>query len=159
MRRKRQKKIRLVGMLLFLCYTFLLIYFLFFAEWYGRDPLGHTELRYNLVPFLEIRRYIDNWEIIGIKQVILNLGGNIIGFVPFGILVPTIWKSMRRAWIVIYLGFTISVMVECAQLLMSVGSCDIDDVILNTIGTAIGYIIYAIGRGVRRMLHGKKTKV
>jgi len=158
-RKNQQKKTRLVGMMLLICYTFLLIYFLFFAEWYGRGPVEHTELRYNLIPFLEIQRYIDNWEIIGIDKVILNLGGNILGFVPLGLLVPTIWKSMRRAWIVIYLGFAISVMVECIQLLSCVGSCDVDDVILNTLGTAIGYIIYAVGRGLRRKIHGKKTKV
>lgn len=158
-RKRQQKKIRLVGMMLLICYTFLLIYFLFFAEWYGRGPVEHTELRYNLIPFLEIQRYIDNWEIIGIDKVILNLGGNILGFVPLGILVPTIWKSLRRAWIVVYLGFTISVMVESAQLLLCVGSCDVDDVILNTIGTAIGYMIYSIGRNSRRRSHGKKTKV
>lgn len=140
-------------------YIFLLIYFLFFAEWYGRGPDVNLEPRYNLIPFLEIRRYIDYWDILGSEMVFLNLLGNVIGFIPLGFLLPVVFNSLKRSWVVVYLGLTISIMVECLQLILRVGSCDIDDVILNTVGTAIGYICYRICSGLRRKFYGKKTKI
>ena len=48
------KKIRIVGGILFALYMILLIYFLFFAESYGRAA-GLEEYHYNLVPVREIR--------------------------------------------------------------------------------------------------------
>ena len=140
-------------------YIFLLIYFLFFAEWDGRGPEVNAEPRYNLVPFLEIHRYLHYKEILGDQMVFLNLFGNVIGFIPLGFLLPVVCSGFKKPGIVIYLGITISIMVECLQLLLRVGSCDVDDVILNTIGTVIGYICYRICNAIRRKLYGKKAKV
>lgn len=140
-------------------YLFLLIYFLFFAEWYGRGPDVNTEPRYNLIPFQEIKRYWNYWEIIGPKTVCLNLLGNVIGFVPLGFLLPVVFPDMKRTWTVIKLGLMISILVECMQLFLRVGSCDVDDVLLNTIGTAVGYMGYRICNVIRRTFYGKKTKV
>lgn len=159
MKDSQRKKIRLAGMILMILYIFLLIYFLFFAEWYGRGPQGNSEPRYNLIPFLEIRRFFVNWRVLGLRIVCINLLGNVIGFVPLGFLLPVICPDFKKSGIVIYLGMSISVMVECLQLIMRVGSCDVDDVILNTLGTAIGYLCYRICNGLRRKLYGKKTKI
>lgn len=159
MRDSQRKKIRLVGMILMIMYIFLLIYFLFFAEWYGRGPEGYSEPRYNLIPFLEIKRFVRNREALGFRIVFLNLLGNVIGFVPLGFLLPVICSDLKKSWIVIHLGMTISIVVECLQLILRVGSCDVDDVILNTIGTAVGYLCYRICSWLRRKLYGKKTKV
>lgn len=140
-------------------YIFLLIYFLFFAEWYGRGPDVNSEPRYNLIPFQEIRRYWIYWEVIGLKTVCLNLLGNVIGFIPLGFLLPIVCSGIKKSWIVIYQGMVISIIVECLQLFLRVGSFDVDDVILNTIGTAIGYVCYQICNYLRRSYYGKKTKI
>lgn len=49
--------IRRMGIVLFAVYVILLIYFLFFSEEYGRVAQAERVYRYNLVPFVEIRRF------------------------------------------------------------------------------------------------------
>lgn len=140
-------------------YIFLLIYFLFLAEWYGRDPEVYMEPRYNLIPFLEIKRFWEHRSVLGSQIVFLNLFGNVIGFIPLGFLLPIVSPALKKTGVVVCLGFCISITVECLQLILRVGSCDVDDVILNTVGTLIGYIGYRICNGIRRRFYGKKTKV
>lgn len=159
MKEQQRRKIRLAGKILLIMYVFLLIYFLFLAEWYGRKPDVNVEPRYNLVPFFEIRRYIRNRQILGMEIVILNLMGNVIGFVPFGFLLPVVFPKMKKRWIVVSSGMLISITVEILQLYLRVGSCDVDDVILNTAGTAVGFVCYHICNSLRRKYYGKKNKI
>lgn len=139
---RNKRKIRLAGRIFFFFYILLLIYFLFFAEWYGRDVQVHQEPQYNLIPFLEIHRFWVYREQIGIRNVFLNLAGNVIGFIPFGLALPIIFRRQVKGKTVVLLGMTMSVLVEAMQLIGRVGSCDVDDVILNTLGAFLGYIIY-----------------
>ena len=46
-----------MGIFLFVVYDLLQLYFLFFSEAYGRVAEAEREYRYNLVPFVEIRRF------------------------------------------------------------------------------------------------------
>ena len=119
----------------------------------------NNEPRYNLIPFREIQRYWQYRDVLGMRIVFLNLCGNVIGFIPLGFLLPVICAEMRRGCSVVCIGFTISVLIEYLQLILQVGSCDVDDVILNTIGTAIGWVSYRFCNWLRRRLYGKKTKV
>ncbi len=138
-----KKGIRLSGSCLFLIYLTGLVYFLFFAESYGRGLEGAV-YSYNLLPFREIRRYLTFREILGMRSVILNLAGNILGFVPFGALVPLLARGMRRMWKTGLLGLEVSALVEVSQLLFHAGSCDVDDVILNTAGALLGYAVFRL---------------
>lgn len=150
MKNETKKTIRLVGTVLFIGYLLLLIYFLFFAEWYGRKGALHTEYPMNLQLFREIRRFWMYREKLGFRVVFLNLGGNILGFVPFGFILPIILRDTRRFLRITLLGFMLSALVECVQLYMQVGSFDVDDMLLNTIGAAIGYILFAICNFIRK---------
>ena len=67
----------------FLTYIMILIYFVFFAELFGRTHLA-TEYRYNLVPFKEIKRFIMYYDTLGTMAVFLNLAGNVLAFMPLG---------------------------------------------------------------------------
>ena len=87
-----RRGIKLSGTLLFGAYVAALIYCLFFAEGYGRVDGVYD---YNVRPFREIWRYLRYWKILGIRTVVLNLGGNILGFVPFGALLPLMVSDTR----------------------------------------------------------------
>lgn len=152
MKKQTARRIRVVGGLLFLSYMFLLIYFLFFAESYGRT--GAEEYRYNLIPFQEIKRYLQYPEILGTSAVLANLVGNVIGFLPFGAILPVLNKRMRSFWKVLLLSFEFSALIEATQLITRVGSLDVDDIILNTIGGVMGYLIFAICNCLRRKYYG-----
>ena len=134
-------RIRIFGFCLFGIYIICLIYALFFAESYGRGAADRV-YDYNLQPFHEIRRYLIWWRVLGIRRVVLNLAGNIIGFVPFGALLPMLFHSVRKAWKVTVLGFEISALIEVSQLIFGVGCFDVDDMILNTCGASLGYALY-----------------
>ncbi|HIR76095.1 MAG TPA: VanZ family protein [Candidatus Choladousia intestinipullorum] len=136
-----RKSIKISGACLFMVYMVLLIYFLFFSEEYGR---GAAEMvyDYNISPFREIRRFLTYRDILGFRAVFLNLAGNIIGFMPFGALLPVMAKSARKGWKVTLLSFEVSALIEISQLFFRVGCFDVDDIILNTLGGLLGYAVF-----------------
>ena len=62
MKKETKHIIRTLGTILFILYVLALIYFLFFSEEYGRAAMEERQYRYNLIPFVEIRRsgYTEN---------------------------------------------------------------------------------------------------
>ena len=146
---------RILRWTLFILYLAALVYFLFFAETLGRT--AGEAYRYNLTPFREIRRFWTNRDVIPFASYV-NIIGNVAAFIPFGLLLPlAIWKTMGCAKTVA-LTFCFSLAVECVQLLTQVGSFDVDDLILNTLGGLLGWLLYRLIRWLyRRNLHGKNT--
>jgi len=141
--RKHAKGYRMAAWLLFGLYLMLMIYFLFFAESMGRTQAG-TEYHYNLQPFKEIMRFIKYYEMIGFYAVFLNLAGNILAFVPFGLFFPFLSRRNRSLWKMTLISFEVSLAVELIQLVTRVGSCDVDDMILNTLGGMLGFFCFKI---------------
>ncbi len=138
---KRQKKIRRWGRILFFIYLLILIYFLFFSDRYGRTS-GTGYYRYNLVPFNEIKRYILYSDKFTSEQLLVNIMGNIGAFLPFGFFVPITLEGYKSFLKVTFLSLAFSACVESIQLIMRVGSFDVDDIILNTTGGALGFFLY-----------------
>ena len=134
---KRQK----MGWVLFLLYLALLSYLMFFSEDFGRTN-PNRGYAYNLAPFKEIMRFITYYETLGMRAVVVNLAGNVIAFMPFGFFMPVVSRRSRGPVRIIFLGFGFSLMLETIQLVFKVGSYDVDDLILNTLGAAIGFFCY-----------------
>lgn len=150
---KKRYALRLCVNALFVGYMLALIYFMFFSDFYGRTQIS-SEYHYNLRPFKEIIRFIKYHRNIGTTRVLLNLAGNIIGFLPFGFFVPMHFKRARKWYVVLLFSMEFSIVIEVLQLLLKVGSCDVDDVILNTLGGVLGYFCYSLVQYVRRKSHG-----
>ena len=140
---KHKKGYRMAAWLLFGLYLILMVYFLFFAESMGRTSMGQ-EYHYNLMPLKEIRRYITYYDVIRPFTVFLNLAGNILAFVPFGLFFPLLSRKNRGFFKVTLISFEVSLLVELIQLVTRVGSCDVDDMILNTLGGMLGYFCFKI---------------
>lgn len=156
MKNETKRKIRRMGLLLFVIYVLLLIYFLFFSEAYGRVAEAEREYRYNLTPFVEIRRFWVYRDQVGLFAFFTNIFGNVIGFIPLGFILPIICRSWRNGFLIILSGFGLSLCVETIQLITKVGCFDVDDMILNTVGAAVGYITFAVCDYLRRKHYGKK---
>ena len=141
--------------ILFVLYLVGLTYFTFFAEALGRGSLadGDAVARFNLMPFREIRRFWVYREKLGAAAVFLNLAGNVLAFIPCGFLLPAISRRSRRFSGAVTVGFFISFLIECTQLTFRVGSFDVDDMILNTLGVALGY---AVNRAIQRRRIAKR---
>lgn len=80
---------------------------------------------------------ITNWA--ELQNIILN----IMLFVPFGYLLPSLFPRLRW-WQVILLGLAFSLTIELLQLITRLGYADVDDLINNTLGAAIGFLCYKL---------------
>lgn len=99
----------------------------------------------NIVPFETISgalRYGLDW------QPGRVLVGNVLAFAPFGIFLPILWPRRRSLISVVAAGLAISLVLETVQLGLSllIGApyrvADVDDVIINVLGVALGYGLY-----------------
>lgn len=145
------------GWVLFLAYLALLVYFLFFAESFGRD-WGQRELAYNLELFKEIKRFYHYREQLGMKAFLLNVVGNVVAFGPFGFFLPIVSRRSKKWWMTVSLSIGFSLCIEITQLVFRVGSFDVDDILLNTLGGLLGYLSYRTVQyfRIRRRRRGAK---
>ncbi|WP_406121599.1 VanZ family protein [Streptomyces canus] len=111
--------------------------------------LTHT----NLHPGASLKAYLDQPEM---RDAVKQIGGNILLGVPFGILVPIVAPKTRGLLRILLLTAVVMLLVEFAQGALVEGRAfDIDDVILNTSGALIGYLL--LGRRLSRAVHKKPT--
>jgi len=95
----------------------------------------------NLEPFETIKLMYHGGRI-NTEWQYKNLGGNLLGFVPLGILLPLLFKRLRSFSAVIVVVFAFSLAYELTQLCTGLGVFDVDDLILNTAGGIIGFIAH-----------------
>ena len=69
--------------------------------------------------------------------------GNIGWFFPLGFFLPFLLKRLRF-FPVAAIGFALSLAIELIQYFTRLGVCELDDVILNTLGTVLGYWVYRL---------------
>ena len=97
----------------------------------------------NLIPFRTVGGYIR--KIIGASNIhlnrhaIINLAGNVVMFVPLGFFLPSVGKKRHTFHRTMLISLCAIVSVEVLQLVTLLGSMDIDDLILNMAGAALGY--------------------
>ena len=128
--------------LLFVAYCLLMLWLLFGQRW------GQNAGALNLKPFdtlhrfLWVLQYSDDAD--QLQHAVVNLGGNVAMFVPLGFFVPCIWeKTNKYGWH--FLAMTLTILaIELLQMMTNLGSCDVDDLMLNLVGTTIGYGIYQL---------------
>lgn len=98
----------------------------------------------NLIPFKSIREVIA----IGPYQTLRQLGGNLVLLAPLGVLAPSLYSNKRTLRSLLALALSVAVTIEVLQLtelLVGVAhfrAVDIDDVILNMLGAAIGFGVW-----------------
>ncbi len=97
---------------------------------------------YNVIPFKTITTYITRYEHYNFNTWFNNLFGNIILFIPLGFSTPYFSGKIRYLKRFLLLIVVVTVILEVSQMLLHAGSFDIDDVILNSLGGIIGFIIY-----------------
>jgi len=151
------KKHKILVAIFFVAYVILLAYVLFFAEIFGRGQWSEI-YRYNFVPFKEIKIFWKARHTLPFYIVFLNLAGNVLAFVPFGFFLPMLVKGKKKSFPFIFMGgFLTTCLIELTQLVAKVGCCDIDDVILNSSGVIIGYIVYAAAKVIDRHFGKRKA--
>lgn len=92
----------------------------------------------NPIPFVHLLEYDSK------KEMLLNVMGNTAMFISTGVILPIIYKRLNTFWKVIGVGVLISLCIEIIQLPFFERTSDVDDLLLNTLGVAIGYLIYKL---------------
>ena len=97
----------------------------------------------NFVPFKTIKMYIRYYDLPGLRSF-SNLFGNILIFIPVGILMPMVHKASQNIWIMLINAFIFVIGIEIFQLFSAFGAFDVDDIILNCFGVLLGRALYQI---------------
>ena len=108
----------------------------------------YLQTHFNPVPFRTIRRFSrllrPPMRPYLVRIALRNLLGNIVLFVPLGYFLPEICESLRKFWLTFLSVAVIITTIELAQLFCMVGTCDIDDLLLNLLGASLGYGLYRL---------------
>ncbi len=147
-RKKQDHFFQLVTQSSFFVYVFAVLqltgYFILFKEisshgwWDKMERRIDTHDHVNFTPFKTIDIY-NTFD----KQV----AGNFIMLLPLGIYLPLLYKRLRKFsgfFAVLVISFFISVSIELLQLATNYRSTDVDDVMLNTAGACVGFILYQL---------------
>ena len=120
----------------------LLMLWLLFGQRFPMDDVAELQL----VPFRTLKLF---WRVLASstdssmrRHAWVNLLGNVAMFVPLGFLIPQIWQWWRKFWRHMLLMVAIIVMVELSQYVLRLGTCDVDDLLLNLVGTTVGFAMW-----------------
>ena len=118
------------------------------------SPASEALTHSNLHPGRSLRAYLDQPEL---RDAFKQIGGNLVLGIPFGVLLPVLVPKARGILRVLLLTAAVMMMVELVQGAVITGRAfDVDDVILNTSGALVGYLL--LGRRLNRAVHPRKRR-
>lgn len=118
---------------------------LHFISWTSKEFSYYINNSVNLILFKTIINYISAFNsLYSTRNVLLNLLGNLVALMPMAFFLQLLFKKQNKLKNFLITIILIVLVIELAQLLTASGSCDIDDIILNTIGAIIMYFILHI---------------
>ena len=138
--------------IIFLVYAAVMLWLLF-GQRIGEEGItvhfGISGENLNLVPLKTVRLYLwllqNSTNEALLRHAIINLVGNVVLFIPMGWFLPYIWVNLRGFFKTALAVLLLISAVEIVQYFTQLGSCDIDDLILNLVGALIGYLLWKIG--------------
>ena len=159
--RKDNKAMKVNLWIFFVLYCGLLITLTLFDPMWGRNGLSifnwsqadfskyynyYVESLVNLIPFKTIIGYTKDifTSLLDTSNIFANLLGNLVCMMPFAFFIPMLFKKINNTKKFLLTILCITLGIELIQFITFSGSCDIDDVILNTLGAFIMYKILNI---------------
>jgi glycopeptide antibiotics resistance protein len=132
-------------------YVTLLVYFMFFG--FGRpQSVGILEYRYSFIP-LRIPLWLPKHFSLDIIKLWIFALGNLLAFIPFGILVPMTFEKLFKTYFKFITLFVIFILcLELIQMVTYLGSFDIEDIIVNTMGATIGFCSYRVSERMNTLI-------
>jgi len=113
----------------------------------------------------DLGRYRDNWrpQLVPVWNLVVNLrdgdrvlatlagaAGNVALFLPLGFLLPLLAPRLDRLWRTVGAGFGLSAAIELSQVAFpGVRRADVNDVLMNTLGAALGFLAYRLAARAR----------
>ncbi len=143
-----KKAVKISAWAVFVIYCAILLYILLLDKAVSgyhqnlRNILAHI----NLIPFRTIVTYIIRLarDSINLDVVVKNVAGNLLLFVPMGAFLPFAFDKMKKLWRTSLFLFGLILLVELVQIVLMIGSFDVDDLLLNMLGGMLGYSIFLL---------------
>ena len=107
---------------------------------------GGTDSRLQMQLFTGVGEALQKHSL----QPVWHMLQNVALFVPVGLLFPLIHPAFDHPGYAVMNGLMLSVWIETIQMITASGTCDVNDILTNTLGTAMGYGTFWIGRGMRK---------
>lgn len=122
----------------------------------GVSPISgfNIEIRIDEISFIPFRGIIEMLQGGLTLHTFVNILGNIIMFMPMGFLLPLLFSNLYSLKKTVAVGFGTSLLIEFTQLFL-IRATDIDDLILNTLGTMLGYLVFLTFKKLLSRLTGK----
>ena len=142
-------KHRKLHIALFAIYCALMLWLLFHRPGHmeGIPYWEQAKANLNLIPFRTLRLFsglLTDHRPHLVRAAIVNLAGNVVMFIPLGLFLPLIFAKLQKLWKTLLCVTLMITAVELAQLFTLVGSCDVDDLLLNLLGAGLGYGLYKL---------------
>ena len=100
--------------------------------------------RIHWIPFVNLFDYPE------MRDILINVIGNTAMFIPLGVVWPSVYKRLDTHWKVISAGIGVSLCIEILQLPFYDRVSDVDDLLLNSLGFIIGYLLYLLAKLVSK---------
>lgn len=124
---------KVIASFIFAAYIFAVLYITLIDRIVG-------EQRHRLdTPFWEYKKLFEGTNL---KFYFWQIVGNMVMLIPFGSLLPYLFKKMRSVISITVVGCAFSVFIEIIQFVTGRGLCEVDDVFNNTLGAVIGYLLF-----------------
>ncbi|WP_156289491.1 VanZ family protein [Oceanobacillus salinisoli] len=139
-------KLRWFVIFLFLVYISIVLFANFVSDnttFILSRHIGNTYkgISHNIVPFTTISTYLVNFHSYNFNTWFNNIFGNILLFIPMGIFLPILSAKLMRLFSTIVIILLLSCTIEIMQYATQLGVFNVDDIILNTLGGFLGYMI------------------
>lgn len=132
---KNRKRLKPIISVLFVIYLLVLVWVILFKLQFSLSDIDHIRT-VNLIPF----HYSVS---VGVRFHIEEIIENVLIFIPYGIFLNMLTPNLKlRNIIFIILGTSLAL--EIAQYIFAIGGTDITDLITNTLGGAIGIVLYRL---------------
>ena len=136
----------------FLVYAAVMLWLLF-GQRIGEEGIsvyfGISGENLNLMPFKTVKLYLwllqNSTNEALMRHAVINLVGNVVLFIPLGWFLPSIWVRFRGFFKTVLAVLLLISAVEIVQYFTRLGSCDIDDLILNLTGALAGFALWKTG--------------
>lgn len=141
----------------FLIYNVVIFTLTLFDEIYGRNGFqfviwnknsltSYLKYSFNIIPLKTIKLFTNGYinGYVSFKNFSNNIIGNFCAFMPYAIFLPLMFKKMNKYYKFLITMIIIVLFIEIVQFLTVSGSCDIDDLILNVLGSSVIYFIVNI---------------
>lgn len=115
----------------------------YFSNTYHSYKIDEGIKKANFKPFATIKMFYASRKL-NLEYKMENLLGNIIAFIPLGFLLPLLVRRLRYFFVILLIGFSLSLFFELTQLVTGIGIFDVDDIILNTSGAVIGFVTFVV---------------